>query len=337
MMAADTPVRLALVGAGIFARDTHLPAIQALGDTYEIVAVCSRREESARKLARLLDHPVDVTTDYLALLDRSDIDAVNLIVPIPLLPPMVESALAAGKHVISEKPVAPTVAIGRELLGKVGDQVWMVAENWRYVSSFLQAADHIQRGDIGDVRFCHFAAPIAMNTSNKFYHTDWRRAGDFPGGFILDAGVHHAAVLRLLLGEIASVSAYVAQMNPDLPPADTLSAALRFDSGVLGTYSITFAASVSERTGVHVIGSQGSLQAFTDELQVMRGSEMMITRFRNDGIENELAAFAAAIRDGAAHRNPAAAALQDVAVIEAMLHAAATGQAAEPARISPPA
>src|SRR5450432_1295282 len=110
------PIRLALFGSGIFARDSHLPALKALGSTFEIVAIYSRNQETAAALAATLPKGVEIYSDPSTLLARSDIDPANIILPIPLQPAMVESALKAGKHVISEKPIAPDVASGRKLI-----------------------------------------------------------------------------------------------------------------------------------------------------------------------------------------------------------------------------
>src|SRR5271165_6613060 len=106
------PIHLAIVGAGIFARDSHWPALQALSDRFTIAAICSRSAASAEKLAALIPYPVAVVTDYAALLARSDVDAVDLVVPIETLAGYIEAALAAGKHIISEKPATSDVATG---------------------------------------------------------------------------------------------------------------------------------------------------------------------------------------------------------------------------------
>jgi len=104
-MQSQQPVRIAIIGAGIFARDAHIPAMLELGNTFEIVAICSRREESARELAEKLPNKADVYTDAAQLLAREDIEAIDILLPISTMPSMVEQALAAGKHVISEKPI----------------------------------------------------------------------------------------------------------------------------------------------------------------------------------------------------------------------------------------
>jgi predicted dehydrogenase len=131
-------IRLALLGSGIFACEEHLRALNALADRFEVVAIYSRRAANAAALAKTLPHPVDVYADITAVLARTDIDAVDIVLPIAVQPAVIEAALRAGKHVLSEKPAAPDVATGKRLLQTAAEltrasgKVWMVAENFRY-------------------------------------------------------------------------------------------------------------------------------------------------------------------------------------------------------------
>jgi predicted dehydrogenase len=335
-MANRSPIRLGLIGAGIFARDAHLPTLKSLADTFEIAAVYSRTQATADSFAKLLPKPPRVYTDLAALLSNPDIDAVNILLPIEQLASAVEQSLEAGKHVISEKPIAPDVKTGRKLLDLYAtrpDQVWMVAENWRYEAAFMQAAEVMQRGDIGQPLVFHWALHIPFMPDGKYYQTSWRRSGTFPGGLLMDGGVHHVAVIRMILGEIASVSAETTQMRPDLPPADTLSAALRLDSGVIGHYTVNYTAGASFQTYLSVVGTKGSLRVSRDLLEVTADHSTSSTSFGNShGVYGELVAFADAINDGTPHRNSPQAALQDVAVVEAILTSAASGTRVTPER-----
>lgn len=321
------PIRLALIGAGIFARDAHIPAIKSLGDTFRVVAIASRTLDSARARAAELPYPVDVTDDIPGLLARDDIDAVNILLPIDVQPAIIEQALRSGKHVVSEKPIAPDMAAGQALMAQVTPgQVWMVAENWRYEPAYEQAGQVLGRGEIGAPIMASWAMHVPVTPDNKYYQTPWRRSGDFQGGFLLDGGVHHVAGMRLALGEIVQVSAVTQQASPDLPPADTLMATMVFANGCIGTYSVTYAAGVAWSAPLVIAGTQGRISVNRGELEVVRGDTATLRPVEPvASIDAELAAFAAAIRDGAAHRNTPAQGLQDVAVVEAMLRAAATG------------
>lgn len=330
-------IRLALIGAGIFARDVHLPALQSLGDTFEIVAVYSRSQANAAALASQLPGQVEATNDLPALLARDDIEAVNIVLPIDVMPGVVELALRSGKHVISEKPIAAEVAAGRrlvELHGQSSGQIWLVGENWRYEDAFEQAAALVHRGEIGRPLLCHWVVYNPINPDNKYYSTPWRRSGDFPGGFLLDVGVHHVAVLRRLLGEIVQVSAVTRQIRADLPPADVLSATLQFASGITGVYLANYAIDAPWPPALHITGENGSLRVHRQELEVTRGGATRALLIApHQGVKAQLAAFAAAIRRGETHRNSPQQALQDVAVIEAMLRSAETGRQVAPERI----
>jgi predicted dehydrogenase len=332
------PIRLAIVGAGIFARDAHTPVLLALRDRFQVVAVYSRRPESAAALAEKYPYPVAVATDLPALLARDDLDAVDLTLPIPVMPEAVMTALDAGKHVISEKPVAPDVATAHALLdhsARYPRQVWMVAENYRYEPVFVRAAELVQSGAIGTPRMVTWVHHGFVTPDNKYYGTEWRQKGAFPGGYLLDGGVHNIAALRLILGEIAAVSAVSAAFRADLPPADTLNAALVFASGCTGMYSITHAVGAPWDPTLDIAGEGGTLRIGRGRIELTRGGETEVIEVPSErGIEGEFAAFADAIRGGDVHRNTPQQAAQDVAVIEAMLRSGATGQRVDVARLA---
>lgn len=279
---------------------------------------------------------ITATDDLDALLARGDVEAVDIALTIATQPDAVRRALAAGKHVISEKPVAATVAEGRALLGDTAgytNLVWMIAENWRYEPSLIAAQQIVVSGGIGRVISADFPFYVAMNPDNKYYHTAWRREGSYQGGFILDAGVHHTAALRMLLGEASQVRALATLHNPNLPPLDSLSGAIRFESGVIASYHVTFAVGVPFATAITVAGEGGTLRVSTDQLTIYRDGGEMIHSFERDGVFGELRAFADAIRHGTAHMNAPIEGLRDVALIEALLNAAETGTPVTPERL----
>ncbi len=327
------PIRIALAGAGLFARDAHVPALKALGSQFEIAAVYSRTQASAESLIPLIPGHPEIYTNLDALLQRDDIEAVDLILPIEILPEAIEKSLRAGKHVVSEKPITPDVITGRRLIQyaqSYPQQVWMVAENYRYEDAFHRAGEVVSSGVLGQLIVAHWALHLPTRPGNKYYETEWRRSGTFPGGFLMDGGVHHVAALRQVLGEITRVSAEAKQMLPDLPPADTMTAAMEFASGVIGTYAVTYAAGAPFPTYLTVIGDQGVLRVKPGSLEIsINGSSRSESVSGVDDVQAELAAFGAAIREGQPHRNSPIEGLHDVAVVEAMLQSAATGRRVE--------
>lgn len=324
------PIRLALIGAGLFARDAHIPAILALGEVFKIVAVYSRTYANAAARAAEIPYPVEATDNLPGLLARDDIDAVDVVLPIDVMAPVIEMALASGKHVFSEKPIAQDVATGRKLIaGHKGNSIWMVGENWRYEDTFVQAAQLIAQGEVGRPMMASWSIHSPINP--KYYATVWRRDGSFPGGFLMDGGVHHVAALRMVLGEIVRVSAFTALMRADFLPADTICANMQFASGIIGSYSVNYGSSAFWTSGLTINGEKGYLSAWRDAITLnVSGETRTIKSSGLMTVNTEFEEFAAAILSGGEHRGAPIEGLRDVAVIEAMLRSAEAGQSIAP-------
>jgi predicted dehydrogenase len=330
------PIRLGLIGAGIFAQDAHAPALRAAHERYHVAVVYSRARESAARLAATFAHPVHIETDLDAALSRDDIDAVDIVLPIDLMPLAVEKALRAGKHVISEKPIAPDVATGKHLCDLYAHhphQVWLVSENWRYEAAFRLAADWINQRRIGRVVSVQWALQVRLDPSKPYFHTAWRQKPAYQGGYVLDGGVHHVAALRMLFGDIASVSAFAASIDPALPPLDTMTAVLQFESGVLGTYAITYAAPPQSPSHLIVIGDEGTLRVDRTLLEVARDGQTErheIATGHSRSIPAMFEDFAAVVQGERSQvLGTPREALGDVAVVEALLRAAADKRVVE--------
>lgn len=208
---------VAILGSGIFAKEgeskqilnslspnihhivvtftAHLPALKALGSLAPALkAVYSRSKKSASELAAeavdLLHqkpeiyHDGDPSANLDTLLSRSDISTVIVVLPITLQPSIVLKALAAGKHVISEKPVAPDVVSGLKLIAtyeaeyKPKGLVWRVAENFEVEPGYTTAAEAIRVGKIGKVIFFSSRGVGCMDKESKWYKTPWRTVPD---------------------------------------------------------------------------------------------------------------------------------------------------------------
>jgi predicted dehydrogenase len=323
------PIRLALIGAGTFARAAHLPALQSLGtDLFRIRAIYSRQLERAASLCARLPEPADAMDDLEAVLTRSDIEAVVIVLPIDAMPAVVARALHSGKHVLSEKPIAPDVATAQMLIRQQSPgQVWLVGENFRYNTAYQQVGDWLRAGEIGQPLLAHLDVHFPIMPDNKYFNSAWRQQPQFPGGWLLDIGVHHVATLRLMLGEVVEVSAHTAHLSQYLNVPDTLVANLRFASGLLGQYSVTYAPGLTRVTNLIVRGEGGVLQLSDQEIVIQQGdSTRRLPVERVLTIDAQYRDFAAAIRTGQAPRSTPQAALRDLAVMQAMLTAAETGQ-----------
>ena len=109
------PLRLGVIGVGLIWIRTHQPLLEPMTDAFAPVAFCDVSEERRAALAQeFLD--ARVRDDYRALLELAEVEAVLVLTPIALNAPVARAALRAGKHVILEKPLARSIAEGRELI-----------------------------------------------------------------------------------------------------------------------------------------------------------------------------------------------------------------------------
>lgn len=107
--AAQGKIRIAVVGAGGFAKAIHLPNLQALKDSYHVQAIVSRTGHNAMSTAKQFGANY-ASTDFGAVLEDKNIDAIVIATRHDLHANMALEALKAGKHVLVEKPLALTVA-----------------------------------------------------------------------------------------------------------------------------------------------------------------------------------------------------------------------------------
>jgi predicted dehydrogenase len=339
------PISLLVLGAG-FSRSAHGPALRQLPEDYRVAGVFSRSEAKAQAMAQEFPGPVHVLTDLDEALALPGVEAVDVALPILPASRAVEAALARGLHVFSEKPIAESVERGRALRAQHEERlgtVWCVAESFRFWSTAWKVRDLIAAGEIGTPLLCHYPNLVPVRAF-PFFETEWRRHPAYAGGFLLDGGVHDIAALRVIFGEVEEVSGFVRGVDPELPPADTLAASLRFRSGVLANYSVSYAlemAGLSKRAVVravlrgdarairdrfgrkHVVGTKGSIFFMHNGVELVRGMKRTRIRIKaEDMMVAQLREFRAGVRDGAPVRNTPREALRDLAVVEAILAAA---------------
>ncbi|CAK7217548.1 hypothetical protein SCUCBS95973_003192 [Sporothrix curviconia] len=333
---------IAILGAGIFATDEHLPALVA--NKADIKAIYSRSTATASTLVAAA-HKLGVTGAELYaddapgktlddLLQRADIAAVVVVLPIPVQPDIIQRCFAAGKHVLSEKPVAKDVQSARQLIDDYKREyagkgiVFSVAEQFRFLHELDTArAWVVDEQAVGDIHQVHLRIWRNQAPGGKYYETPWRQVPQYQGGFLLDGGVHQTAMLRYVTGqEVVATQGYARQVAPHLPPLDTVNAGLELSGGATGTLSMSFA-STRRATELVVIGSKGSFY-LTDGVAGVGGSGFALsldlasgeTRrkvIKSNGVELEIAAFLDAVRTGKAQpRSGPEEALNDLAIIE---------------------
>ncbi|PYH42877.1 Gfo/Idh/MocA family protein [Aspergillus saccharolyticus JOP 1030-1] len=331
-------IGVAFIGAGLFVKDYHLPGVQATPDL-ELKAVYSRSVKSASSIAadQNLDcYAEDADQGLDQLLAREDIQAVIIALPITHQAQYVRAALSAGKHVLSEKPIAKDLAEATALLDwyhttilPAGKATWSVAENYRHFDTLRHARAQLHR--LGRIR--QFRVQVYLDCRPgkfmfwPFFERAWRQQPDHQGGAVLDVGVHHVAAMRYLLGaresdRITQVSALVGRFADALPPVDTVDAVLRTESGAQGTFQFSMCSSLTE-SGWTVVGEKGHVRVNEDVVVVTVEDEQEMEAKRPSeklAVVKEIRAWGAALVSGEfqPEQRPEEA-LADLEVIELML------------------
>jgi predicted dehydrogenase len=182
---ADAP-RIAVIGAGWAARIAHLPAYAANGVTP--VAIADLNTEVAGVEAKKHKIP-QVYSDWREMIAKEKPDAVSVCVPNVHHREPVLGCLAAGLHVLCEKPLATSVAEAEEMFAAAdaAGKSLMAAQNWRWNDNSRAIRRIVDSGDMGEVYYGEATALRRMGipTWGKFHYKEHSH-----GGALLDVGVH---------------------------------------------------------------------------------------------------------------------------------------------------
>jgi predicted dehydrogenase len=340
-------VRLGLIGTGLAVRRLHWPALDRLSDRFEVVAFADPDRAAAAAFAAAAGIAMTgYTPDAAVLLSRPDVEAVLAAVPLHRSYAVAAAALAAGKHVLCEKPAGGTLEEGRAFLAlerrsaRTGDRVLMLGENFLYREDLRHARRHVEAGAIGAPRLVDFRfVRRTSEAAGEFASTAWRRQPAHHGGIHLDVGVHHVAQLRMLCGEPLAVQAVLAGGGTAAGGRETyapLLAHLRFGGGVAGAYQALYHATTDHPGAVmRLYGDAGTLVlegTAVPTVRVLRadGSQTEERFEREDGgYRNEWLDFYGAVRERRRPVGTVAQSFRNLLVVMRILEAASSGATVE--------
>jgi predicted dehydrogenase len=192
-------------------------------------------------------------------------------------------AFAAGKHVVLEKPMAPTVESCDRILAaaRAAGTVFMVAEQAQYWPDAVQVQRLIRDGALGQLLSAraYFGSPAHPVTGPK----PWRyRSALAGGGICIDGGAHWLRPLRMWLGEIDEVVATVGRPLAEMEGESLAHALLRFDSGTVAAFeALHGGASMEAGDEFRVTGTHG-------EILIEKGSGGRVLLFDQDHPHGEV-------------------------------------------------
>ncbi len=260
-------LRLGVIGAGMAFEKLHYPALQELTDKYEVAAICDVDRFKAEKWAQRFGLGQDrVYTDYTKMLERNDIDAFDILVPISKNFEVMERVARAGRPIICEKPLAPDLKQAKaaaELPAKYSIPI-MIAENFRYNEEVDMIRDMVRTEKVGKSVYFMWNRGVFFPGDmykDKFPAREWRQYADFPGGAFMDTGVHDMAFMRHVFGSVKKLQAFGVPQKDEFSPYAVLNLNVEFHSGVTGQYSFYCAGKEMQRPliGFRIFGTEGMI------------------------------------------------------------------------------
>jgi predicted dehydrogenase len=209
---AGNILRVGLIGCGNVVSYGHRPALTTLPDV-KLVAladVTEARRKIGQEWFSLPD--ADLYSDHHDLLKRDDVDAVVVTVPQQFRREIVLDAIAAGKHLLSEKPIALAPAVAAELIGAAESKglTFGMVHNYLFLPEYKKIKQLIYDGAIGDLRVLtmHYLGVIDYPGA-KEYQGNWRHKLEAGGGVLMDM-IHAVYLTEWLFGAFAQqVMAFV--------------------------------------------------------------------------------------------------------------------------------
>lgn len=213
-------IKIACIGAGYFA-PFHVDAWKRIPEV-EVVAICDKNEAKAKALAKRFKIP-QVFDSVEKLLLKESFEIVDIITPPSSHLSLIQLIAEKGKHIICQKPLAPTLAVAQQIVEitiKAGIR-FMVHENFRFQPWYRQMKRLLKEGVIGDqLHTLYLKMRMGDGWGDRAYLDRQPYFQTMKRLLIYETGVHYIDVFRFLAGEINSVYARLRKLNPVIAGED---------------------------------------------------------------------------------------------------------------------
>lgn len=252
-------VRFALVGCGRIARN-HFGALKTHADRAELVGICDVDPEALATAAKETG-----ARPYPALelmLASSNADIYVLTTPSGLHPAQTVRIAKAGRHVMTEKPMATRWQDGLRMVeacDHANVRLFVVKQN-RHNTTLKMVKKAVEQGRFG--RIYSVAINVFWTRPQSYYDSaKWRGTWEFDGGAFMNQASHYIDLLDWMIGPIESVQSYMATLARNIEVEDTGVMAVRWRSGALGTVNVSMLTYPQNLEGsITILGEKGSVR-----------------------------------------------------------------------------
>jgi predicted dehydrogenase len=326
-IATARKLRAAVVGIGWWSDVLADAALR--GNTIDIAACYTRSDD--KRAAFAAKYKCRAAASYEELLADGEVEAIINTTPNSVHLATTRQAAAAGKHVFLDKPIANTVAEGREI-ARVCDAAGVVLAlgyQRRRENHFRWIKAEIDAGRFG--KLVQAECNISRDRLGKIDLSSWRyQASGMPGGVMLQIGIHYVDVLEMLMGPVRRVCGASAQLVLPGDNPDVANLILEHECGAISNLTASYA-SASEYYMMNIYGKEASAyyDLFGGLRSLRRGASAPhpVAITANDAIREELDEFAACIRNGTRPETDGWWASRNLAVIMAGIQSAREGRA----------
>jgi UDP-N-acetyl-2-amino-2-deoxyglucuronate dehydrogenase len=255
----DRKIRFALAGCGRISTN-HFDALDKHTDRTELVGVC---DVDAGALAKAVERTGARGFKSLeAMLAGTEADVVILSTPSGIHADQAVQVAAAGRHVMTEKPMATRWQDGKQMVHAcdvAGVHLFVVKQNRRNATlQLLKRA--VEKRRFGRIYMVNIN--VFWSRPQSYYDSAaWRGTWEFDGGAFMNQASHYVDLLDWLIGPVESVHAFAATLARRIEVEDTGVAVIRWRSGALGTMSVTMLTYPKNYEGaVTIIGEKGTVR-----------------------------------------------------------------------------
>lgn len=250
-------IRLAIVGCGRIAQ-RHIDAARHHAEHIELVAVCDTDAGARARVAQATGS--EAYRELSDVLNHSDADVIALCTPSGLHPTEAIRCAEAGRHVITEKPMATHWQDGKRMVAAFdgADRRLFVVKQNRHNPTLELLRRTVHKGRFG--RLYLVQVNVFWTRPQDYYDSSsWRGTWEFDGGALMNQASHYVDLLDWLVGPVKSVQAMTGTLARRIEVEDTAVMNLEWRSGALGTMAVTMLTYPKNLEGsITLLGEKGT-------------------------------------------------------------------------------
>lgn len=314
------PLRVGLVGLGIFFQKKHWPTLLRMSDSFVVTAVVTSQDVKFDQIKKKYAKAKRFR-DAESLFANDVCDAVIACVPIPEHDRMVRLAVKSNKSLLIEKPLSHSLSAATEVLDLIKAQETrvMVAESYRYFGFIDQIHQDLSRKRFGSLLRVEVQSVVMLDQSNPYSQTAWRQRPDRYAGILWDGGIHFVSLLTGLFDSVSIKNPTLVSVNPQLGLYDTLSADLVLNDGVPGRLMLSYSLPAVSAPLIRLYCQQGVIDGHYSGVTYHTQQGSKIVPDKKDVYENIYQEFYDWLNNQAQPRYSVQAAYDDLCLLNSVL------------------